>query len=158
MVVPGSRLCRHHTIDRKLSRRRKEIQCVHRSCPRDCQLMGAGKYGGRVITETAFVSVRTTRVRISERANTVDGNIVRRATSLGMWSSDHRIRWEYSDWSIITGIIVYTSTAAAATADSGDSRAQRKCVEQLTRNGGKHTTTIRTFQPPLHLPVYWSQD
>ena len=44
--------------------------------------MGAGKYRGRAITETAFVSVRDSRVRISERANSVDGHILRRATSV----------------------------------------------------------------------------
>ena len=27
------------------------------------------------------------------------------------------------------------------------------CIEQLARNGGKHTITISTIHPPLHLPV-----
>ena len=31
-------------------------------------------------------------------------------------------------------------------------------LEQITRNGGKHITTMRKIQPPIHLPIYWSQD
>ena len=35
---------------------------------------------------------------------------------------------------------------------------QQKILEQLTRNGGKHTTIIEINKSDFHLPIYWSQD
>jgi len=41
----------------------------------------------------------------------------------------------------------------------GDEIQHHQRLEQLlTRNGGRHATTINTNQKQLHLPIYWSQD
>ena len=48
--------------------------------------------------------------------------------------------------------------SAAADRQGNHTQQKQKRIEKLTRNGGNHTTTISTIHPPLHLPVYWSQD
>ncbi|KAL7498923.1 hypothetical protein ACHAWT_010273 [Skeletonema menzelii] len=93
-----------------------------------------------------------------------DGNIQIGQSSPGSSSTHQQQREDDNDLPVVSGSIsgnaVDISSLPNAAADSGKNIAQQKQKreEKLTRNGGKHTTTISTFQPPLHLPVYWSQD
>jgi hypothetical protein len=60
----------------------------------------------------------------------------------------------------ISGNAVDISSLPNAKVDDGDDNItqQQRIEKQLTRNGGRHTTTISTNQGQIHLQIYWSQD
>jgi len=63
----------------------------------------------------------------------------------------------------ISGDAVDISSLPNAKVDGGEIQQkqlqqQQKRLEQLTRNGGKHTNTITSKQSTLNIPIYWSQD
>ena len=95
-----------------------------------------------------------------------DGNIrIGQSSSKSSSTQQQQQREDNNDLPVVSGSISgnavdISSLPNAATADSAGNHTQQKQkrMEQLTRNGGNHTTTISTIHPPLHLPVYWSQD
>lgn len=60
----------------------------------------------------------------------------------------------------ISGNAVDISSLPNAKVDGDEIQQQQKRIEQLTRNGGRHTTSIyiSTTNQPVNLPIYWSQD
>ena len=99
-----------------------------------------------------------------------DGNIQIGQSSSGSSSTEQQQQQQQqpednNDLPVVSGSISgnavdISSLPNVAAADSAGNHTQQKQkrIEQLTRNGGNHTTTISTIHPPLHLPVYWSQD